>query len=197
MAARPEFDAGRPDSNPGSAVIEFNFYQKHVHQPIGVYLDAVNSIMTDVSLCSKLEDALSRGQFAWEFYVNAWMLFAEAATVHPDRTFSVLKAGIDRLTTTPPNPGQPNLINGALVIRITCAAADAGRHVLSIVLEDKDSKINPVLNVPEMPFAVPETGGVHNAVINLSGLPVPDRGQYKFRTLVDNVEVARWPLEVL
>ena len=125
------------------------------------------------------------------------MLFAEAATVHPDKTFSVLKAGIDRLIITPSNPGQQNMMMGALIVRIRALPIDAGLHELGIILLSEKNEEFGDLKIPRMAFEVPPEGRVQNSVVNIAGMQIPPVGRYSFKALIDGIEAAQWPLEVL
>ena len=60
--------------------------------------------------------------------MNGRIILADHASAHPDGTFSLLRAGIDRLTVN----DKPYSFTGALVARITSELSDEGNHNFEI-----------------------------------------------------------------
>jgi hypothetical protein len=122
------------------------------------------------------------------------MILAEAASAHPDNTYSMLRGGIDRYSR---QQGQPPIVNsGAIIVRINGDRNEVGQHVMTVVLQNEQGQTQPPA-FPQINFTVAPGGGTYIAVLNLTGLPLPPTGIYFFRVLVDGNEVTSWRLEVL
>ena len=128
--------------------------------------------------------------------MTGWMVFADAAVAHADGTFSLVRAGIDGIDPQNIPHGQPRVMQGALFVRIVSSQNDIGNHQLRIILEDANGTVVPVLELPQMPFNFTAPGMVNTIVVSVAGVPIPPAGRYTFRALVDETEVARWPLEI-
>jgi len=118
--------------------------------------------------------------------MKGFLLVADAARIHPDRTFSLLRGGIDRLQT-PAN--KPITFRGAVVARIAGTMTEAGPHQFRIrVLNEDGQPVAPDINGT---MHVPEGGGAANIVAEFS-LILPAYGRYTFCLLVDKHEVDTW-----
>lgn len=112
--------------------------------------------------------------------VDAQLLFAEAATQHPDGTFSVLRGGITAVWATAP----PIALDGVLVARIIADSADRGSHEFDLACMDEDGKPGgPTLKGQ---FDVPTGGGNVNLIMGYA-MRFPKHGRYTFNLRVDNV----------
>jgi len=122
--------------------------------------------------------------------MKATLLLAESATVHPDGTFSVLRAGITHIWGTP-SPVVP--FRGALVFRIEATAVDEGQHEFDLRCIDIDgTQVGPTL---QGQFQAPKGGGVNNVILNTS-LGFPKHGRFSFVARIDKVERDQWTLVV-
>ncbi len=87
----------------------------------------------------------------------------------------------------------------AIALRLLFRSADEGKHAFRIKLIDSDGKSDLPELCPEMEVRIP--GDLYflsrNMVINLQGLPFAAPGQYSLDIAMDDVMVARIPLQVL
>lgn len=134
---------------------------------------------------SRLEDLPRRAN------LKAFILLAEHATTHPDGTFSVLRAGIDRVTVA---AGQAATLTGSMIIRISASLTEVGEHEFAIrVLTDRGQRVAPDITGT---FTVPEGGGVAQPIAAFA-LKFPGHGRYSFVVLVDKHELDTWTVEVV
>lgn len=117
------------------------------------------------------------------------LILAEAATGHPDGTFSVLRAGLNQVSSDT----LPTSLNGALVARIETDLADQGPHQFELRCMDADGKqmIQPI----QGNFDAPQGGGNTNLILGI-GIPLPKAGRYEFVLRVDNVVQDSWAFTV-
>jgi len=108
------------------------------------------------------------------------LLLSEAATGHPDGSFSTLRAGINRIVSS--NVPIPLLC--ALVIRIEAQPAESGEHKLEVRLMNEDGK--EVAPRFQRQFQVPAGGGATNLIIRMQST-LPKYGTYSFYVNVDGV----------
>jgi hypothetical protein len=121
--------------------------------------------------------------------VKAVLILADAASGHPDHTFSLLRGGITEMSV-PRN--QPVVFRGALVARVTGIRAEAGKHDFRIVCVDEDGKqVAPPL---QGNLEVPPQGGNAHIVLNMQ-LTFPRPGRYQFSIVVDRSELDVWEFE--
>ena len=118
------------------------------------------------------------------------LILAEHATGHPDGTFSMLKAGIDRMQASK----MPAPFKAALVVRIEPDVADQGEHTFDIRCMDADGK--QVLQGQRGKFKAPESGGTLNLILSMAG-SFPNTGNFSFYLRIDNVEVDSWTVRVV
>lgn len=118
------------------------------------------------------------------------LILAEHATVHPDGTFSVLKAGIDRMKAAK----VPAPFKATLVVRIEPDVADQGEHTFDIRCMDADGK--QVLTGQRGQFQAHAGGGAINLIIGMAG-SFPKLGDYGLYLRIDNVEVDSWTVRVV
>lgn len=112
--------------------------------------------------------------------MNAQLIFAEAATQHPDGTVSMLRAGISNVRGSSP----PFNLNGMLVVRILADRADHGKHDFDLACMDEDGKVGgPTLRGQ---FEIPTGGGVANLLLGFA-MAFPKAGRYTFNLRIDNV----------
>ncbi len=118
------------------------------------------------------------------------LILAEHATGHPDGTFSMLKAGIDRMQAAK----MPAPFKAALVVRIEPDVADQGEHTFDIRCMDADGK--QVLQGQKGKFKAPASGGTINLILGMAG-SFPSTGNFCFYLRIDNVEVDSWTVRVV
>lgn len=121
--------------------------------------------------------------------MQAQMTLAEAATLHPDGTVSMLRAGINHLW------GQqaPFMLEGSLVVRLEADITEQGPHKFEVRCVDEDGRA--VLPALQGQFRVPQGGGSINLILGL-GAAIQKAGRFTFCILVDNVDQTRWTLNV-
>jgi len=119
--------------------------------------------------------------------VKARLLLAEAATSHPDGTFSVLRAGVTNVWGEKP----PVNLQASLVTRIEADLGDVGDHRIEIMCMDEDGK--EVMPKLEGNFQVARGGGHNNILLNF-GFGFPAFGIYTFVVRVDGVQYDTWTL---
>ncbi len=121
--------------------------------------------------------------------MKAVLLLCDAATGHPDGTFSVLRGGITEINV-PPN--RPAVFRGALVARITGTRGESGKHAFKIVcLTEDGAEVSPPF---EGEFSVPPQGGNAAICLNMQ-FALPQLGEYEFSIMVDNHQLDVWPLK--
>ena len=69
--------------------------------------------------------------------MDVTLILADAARVHPDNTFSLLRGGIATVNV-PKN--APVFFKGALLVRVAGAPSEAGAHEIRIVCIDEDGE---------------------------------------------------------
>jgi hypothetical protein len=120
--------------------------------------------------------------------VKARLLLAEAATSHPDGTFSVLRAGVTNVWGDKP----PVNLQASLVTRIDADLGDVGDHRIEIMCMDEDGK--EVMPKLEGNFQVARGGGHNNILLNF-GFGFPAFGLYTFVVRVDGSQYDTWTLK--
>lgn len=125
--------------------------------------------------------------------MEAKLIVAEAVSIHPDGTFSLLRGGITHVwgDLAPPRSMVP--FKGAVIVRIEADAADRGRHEFDVRCMTQDgATLGPEIKGG---FDVPQGGGINNLVLNTS-FGFPSHGIYEFVARVDQRVVDRWKLHV-
>jgi hypothetical protein len=122
--------------------------------------------------------------------MEATVILAEAAAIHPDGTFSLLKGGIHRLHSQK----FPVPFAGTLLLRLACHPAESGQHRAFIRFMDEDGR--DVAPKMETQFHVPEGGGYFNWVIKLM-INIPSAGRYSFNLVIDDQLHKWWPFEAI
>jgi len=130
-----------------------------------------------------------------------WALLANAAESAPNGLVYVLGAGIDTLW----RDDFPAPFGGAMVLRVLSSRLESERaHKVEVHCSDEDGK--PVLQQPVVLGLPPRTvGSEHphgwdlpaNIVINLSAVPIPKPGLYRFEILIDDQQVRTLPFRVM
>ncbi len=135
--------------------------------------------------------ALVGNQGAHDATMKAFIFLADAAVVHPDRTFSVLRGGISQVTAP---RTQPIVFRGAAVVRVVGRLSEAGSHDIVIrVLNEDGQSIAPDITST---FEVPEGGGAAQIVVSF-GFVLPSYGRYSFTVAVDRQEQDTWELRAV
>jgi len=121
------------------------------------------------------------------------LLMSDAATAHPDKTFSILRGGINRIEA------QPNgqiILAAALFFRMEAENdADMGAHQFHFEIRNAENKVVlPEFHPPAV--TIPNNGATHHLIMNLE-VPLPHLGQYRFIALRNGQEVARWKFEAV
>ncbi|MEO6709837.1 MAG: hypothetical protein ABI054_06500 [Planctomycetota bacterium] len=121
--------------------------------------------------------------------MKANLMLAEAATVHPDGTISLLRAWINNMT----GPTAPYEFRGAFAVRILAESGDIGPHTFDLRGIDQDgTEIMPTL---QGDFEVAKGGGATMFVLGMH-FGFKTVGNYEFILRVDRVQLALWPLKV-
>ena len=118
------------------------------------------------------------------------LILAEHASVHPDGTFSMLRAGIDRLHTEK----VPAPFAATVVARIESGIADVGEHHFDLRCMDADG--NQVLPTQKGQFNSPPGGSIINLMIGIAAA-FPKLGDVIFYLRIDNVETDSWTVHVV
>lgn len=121
--------------------------------------------------------------------VKAQLILADAATTHPDGTFSLLRGGIS-LVNIPRN--APIAYRGALTARIVAGPSEQGAHTFRIICADPDGGL--VGQAMTGDFTIPPEGGVGCFVVQIQ-LIFPRFTKYQFSLSVDSHELDTWPFE--
>jgi hypothetical protein len=128
------------------------------------------------------------------------LFLCDAATPHPDNTFSVLRGGINIFNIplqSGMNPTQLPPIHLALVATIELEVTEMGRlHNVELVLMDMDGhRVLPEIRANFQPPTSTKKGGF-NFILN-TFLNIPKAGEYCFYINVDGHELGTQPLNVL
>jgi hypothetical protein len=127
------------------------------------------------------------------------LFLCDAASMHPDNTFSILRGGIDNFNIAIPE-GQPLSqlppTNFALIGIIELEVTEMGRlHNLEVALMDADgSRVIPELRLNFQP-PVKTSKGRHNILLNISQ-KFNKPGAYCFYINVDGHELGDFPFQV-
>lgn len=122
--------------------------------------------------------------------MEAFIILADAATEHPDGTFSLLRGGVDQVFA----PGEPVFFRGGLVARIKSTVSEAGEHSFALKCTNFDG--GAIIPPIEGGFVVPDNGGGTQFVLNF-GFRLPKFGKYVFALLIDNQEMDSWTVTAL
>jgi hypothetical protein len=120
--------------------------------------------------------------------MKAVILMADAASAHPDGTFSLLRGGVTEVNIP---RGQPILFRGAFVLRVTGTGAEEGSHRLRIRILSEDGQ--PVAPDMDGEFVIPRGGGATQVVANFA-IVFPRHGRYTFAVTVDGSERETWEM---
>ena len=120
--------------------------------------------------------------------MKGFIIVADAARVHPDGTFSILRGGIDRIQTP---RTQPIHFRGSFVARVTGSLSEACDHEFQLrIINEEGQSIAPDINGN---IRVPEEGGSAVAAADFA-LILPAYGRYTFALLVDRQEIDNWEI---
>lgn len=130
-----------------------------------------------------------------------WALLANAAEGPPNGLVYILGAGIDTLW----REEFPAPFGGALVLRVVSSRLESERaHRVEVHCSDEDGKAileQPlVLGLPARPVPEHHPHGwdvASNIVVNLSGVPIPKPGFYRFEILIDDQQVRTLPFRAV
>jgi hypothetical protein len=111
------------------------------------------------------------------------ILLCDAATPHPDGTFSLLRGGIDQWNVR----SFPTQITFSFVVILELLSTEIGRaHTAELDVIDADG--NRVLPQGKIPFSIPARMNITRYKFNLAGhltVPIAKAGQYSFQLGVD------------
>jgi len=114
------------------------------------------------------------------------LLIADAARVHPDGTFSILRGGVNRVQAP---RSAPIHFRGSVVVRVAGDLAEAGPHEIRLrVLNQDGHSIQPDVTAQ---VHIGDGGGSAVAVIDFSFL-LPGYGRYTFALLIDDQRADSW-----
>ena len=127
------------------------------------------------------------------------LFLCDAASAHPDNTFSVLRGGIDQFMVAIPSGKTPKDVppsKMALVATIDLEIEEMGqRHHLDLFLMDADGK----RVIPELKrdFQLPQSRekGKHNMILDML-IQFPHPGDYSFYVKVNGRELGDFPFKV-
>jgi hypothetical protein len=123
--------------------------------------------------------------------VKAFLIVADAARVHPDGTFSLLRGGITTLTT---EETKPAVLKASVMARISVDPGEQGPHEFKIQVINEDGL--QVMPDYSGNFDAPPKGGSVNLVADLQ-LIFPKPGRYAFNLFVDKRMEHSWAMDVL
>ena len=121
--------------------------------------------------------------------MKAKLILAESATLHPDGTVSMLRAGITRLWS----PEVPVVFRASLVVRIEAEAAERGKNEFEIHCINEDGKDQ--LSQIKGQFDSPKSGGDHQLIMAIQS-KLSNFGLYQFNILINKVCLDSWNLIV-
>ena len=120
--------------------------------------------------------------------MEATIILAEAVTLHPDGTFSMLRGGITRVWGA-----LPVILKAALLVRFMADTTESGQHNWRICVIDEDGK--DVMPRLQGSFSVPAGGGAGNVVMGFCG-QFAKYGTFSFRLTLDRHLDKSWDIEV-
>ena len=116
------------------------------------------------------------------------ILLCDAATPHPDGTFSLLRGGVDQWNVK----SFPTQITFSFVVILELLSTEIGRtHTAELDVIDADG--NRVLPQGKIPFSIPTRMNVTRYKINLAGsltIPVEKAGKFSFQLGVDGYNLS-------
>lgn len=118
------------------------------------------------------------------------LILADAARVHPDNTFSLLRGGI---TVVNVRRNAPIVFKGALLVRVAGTPSEAGTHEVRIVCIGEDG--GQIGQEIADSFEIHAEGGSVQVVLDMD-ITLPRHGRYEFAVTVDGDRTVRWPLEM-
>jgi len=115
--------------------------------------------------------------------MKARIIVADAVSVHPDGTFSLLRGGIDRVWAGA--RGRPIVFNAGIAVQFSAGPGELGRHEFKIACVNEDG--NAVAPEVSGNFEIKEPGGV---VIGFNmNIVFPKPGRYSFTVSADRNEL--------
>jgi hypothetical protein len=121
--------------------------------------------------------------------MNTMTILAEAATNHPDGTFSMLRGGITQVWGA-----LPAVLRGDLLVRFEGDTSEAGSHEWMICVIDEDGK--DIMPRMAGTFQVPQGGG-NGMVVMKFGCQFTKYGEYSFRVTLDKQLASAWQVTVI
>lgn len=119
------------------------------------------------------------------------LIVADSARIHLDGTFSMLRAGIDKVQIP---AGQELIHRGSVAMRISGGPEDAGRHQFVLHVEGKPG--SPVAPDIAGEFELPQGGGATVTALDF-GFRFAEAGTYRFVLLCDGKELDSWNVELV
>ena len=120
--------------------------------------------------------------------MEATIILAEAITVHPDGTFSMLRGGISRVLGPLPLP-----FKGAVLAHFAADLSESGPHNWRLCVVDEDG--NDVMPRVSGAFTVPDGGGNGSFAMAFS-CNFQEYGNYSFRLALDKHLHKAWNISV-
>lgn len=118
--------------------------------------------------------------------MRGFLMFADAAVVHPDGSVTVVRGGLNRVICPQP-PTGPIQFPGALWAYLLCDAAEAGHPIpatLSCASLD-GTLVMPTLNIAAN---MPAQAGTSNLCVR-ADFAFPAVGTYEFRLLIADLDL--------
>lgn len=120
--------------------------------------------------------------------MEATMILAEAVTIHPDGTFSMLRGGISHAW------GQlPLRFKGAVLVHFRAELSENGPHEWGLCMIDQDGK--DVMPRVQGSFQVPPGGGSGSFAMDFI-CSFSEYGECSLRLTLGRQEEKRWNLHV-
>lgn len=120
--------------------------------------------------------------------MEATIILAEAVTIRPDGTFSMLRGGISHAW------GQlPLRLKGAVLVHFRAEASETGSHEWGLCIIDQDGK--DIMPRVRGAFQVPQGGGSGSFAMDFI-CSFPEYADYSLRLTLGRLEEKRWNLRV-
>jgi hypothetical protein len=117
-------------------------------------------------------------------------MLGETGAHHPDGTFSVLRAGIDRVWFKEP----PARLRGVLIVRLEADRTEKGEHTFEVSCMDEDGRDT---DLPKLSgtFTVREGGATSTLLLQMQ-IDFAKEGVYQFALRIDNRTEDDWKVTV-
>lgn len=122
--------------------------------------------------------------------MQARITLCEYASLNPDGTVTMVRAGINRARGTK----LPITLNATLVVEMKFERSESGPHNYSIGCVDEDGR--RVLQPLTGTFEVPSSGGTASRVLIGFAAKFEKQGSYEFFIVIDRNQQDIWPVKI-